>query len=71
MSLNMSRELWQALCAAASAYPTCTLHLRQHQGFVRSFTVEHGPMEPENASVIPPGHVHPHFVSVEALPNKR
>jgi hypothetical protein len=43
MPLTMSPTLWQALCATAARYPTCTLRLHQHQGCVKSFTVEHGP----------------------------
>jgi hypothetical protein len=52
--LNMTPDLWSQICAAAAAYPTCTLRLRLHQGWVRGFTVEHGPVAPEDAYAPPP-----------------
>jgi hypothetical protein len=71
MSLNMTPQLWHALCAAASAYPTCTIHLRQHQGWVKSFTIEHGPGEGETVLVTPPVHVqYDQHQAAEAWPSK-
>ena len=43
MRLCIAPALWQALCRTAAMYPTCTLHLHQHQGCIKGFTVEHGP----------------------------
>lgn len=49
MLLNIAPHLWHALCQTAAQYPTCTLRLHQHQGCVKSFTVEHGPVVDERS----------------------
>jgi hypothetical protein len=43
MRLTIAPGLWHDLCRTAARYPTCTLHLFQHEGCVKRFTVEHGP----------------------------
>lgn len=70
MALNMTAELWQAICAAAATYPTCTIHLRQHEGWIRGFTVEHGPVLAQEYSA-PPSHIQPSFVAAAASAKKR
>lgn len=57
MPLHMSQDLWHQLCEAADRYPTCTLHLHQHQGWVRSFTIEHGPGTTDLHTTALPSHV--------------
>lgn len=43
MSLHIPPDVWQALCRTSAQYPTCTLRLRQHNGWIRGFTVEYDP----------------------------
>lgn len=58
MALSMSPELWREICEAAAMYPTCTLHLYQHEGWVKSFSIEHR-MRPCDDGSLPPRHVKP------------
>jgi hypothetical protein len=64
----MSHELWEALCLAAAQYPTCVIRISQRGGWVRSFTVEHGPTEYKDAVTAPPTHVQPTLMTASARP---
>lgn len=67
----MTPQLWQALCQTAAMYPTCTLRLRQHEGWIRSFTVEHGPTVVAEPLAVPPAHVQPTVAPTTTSARKR
>jgi hypothetical protein len=53
----MSKDLWQQLCAASDRYPTCTIRLHQQQGWIRGFTIEHGPVLDDRLATDLPPHI--------------
>jgi len=68
MALAMTSELWRQICEAAAQYPTCTLKLFQHQGFIKSFTVEHRMGQCADTST-PPHHVKSQIVMMDRSKN--
>jgi hypothetical protein len=73
MALNMTPELWKAICQASAMYPTCTIHLHQHEWCVNRFTVEHGPgvFDVPVTDPAPPRHVQPHLQPAPSRSNHR